>query len=151
MTAITLVPSTAKHWNDAPVWDVFVDGVLVGHVEKGTATREDRTPGRVYVNSRWEVTAWYAAQPGRMAEYRYDHKTRVDAVADLLGYDFVGDRYAAARAAKVVRATVTPAPATDAADTALCPVCDTTKPVRQFPTKSGQPGVRDLRKCRACR
>ncbi len=36
-------------------------------------------------------------------------------------------------------------------DTANCPVCNQSKPLNKFPTKAGQPGVRDLRKCRSCR
>lgn len=145
---VTLTPGQPDYLGN-PTWDVHADGVLVGNVYAGEATREDRTPGRMYVNSRWTVKAWYATPANETRftrSYSIDYRSRVDAVGSLIGFD-----YDAARAAKIVRVAATPAPATDAAETHLCPVCDTAKAASKFPTKSGQPGVRNFAKCRACR
>lgn len=41
-------------------YNVFKDGVLLGVVEQDKATMERQTPGRRYVDARWESVRWYA-------------------------------------------------------------------------------------------
>lgn len=40
-------------------WRIELDGEVLGFVEYRMATREQRTPGRMYVNSRWRTPAWF--------------------------------------------------------------------------------------------
>lgn len=45
------------------VWHVVVDGEVIGSIAYVMLTRELRTPGRMYVNARWESPGWkYAAK-----------------------------------------------------------------------------------------
>lgn len=40
------------------VWDVLIDGEVVGEVRFDMRTRETKSYGRTYVNSRWESPGW---------------------------------------------------------------------------------------------
>lgn len=39
-------------------WDVFLDDEKIGSIRYHMLTRERKTPGRMYVNSRWESPGW---------------------------------------------------------------------------------------------
>ncbi len=45
-------------------WDVYLDDVKIGSIVYRLMTREQRTPGRRYVNSRWESPGWEAITVG---------------------------------------------------------------------------------------
>ncbi|HEX8321603.1 hypothetical protein [Longimicrobium sp.] len=47
-----------------PRYQVRLDGETIGTVERALLTRERRTPGRRYVNSRWESPGWRYARTG---------------------------------------------------------------------------------------
>lgn len=40
------------------VYEVTLDGAVFGYVGYAMRTREHRTPGRRYVNSRWQSPGW---------------------------------------------------------------------------------------------
>lgn len=40
------------------LWVVEIDGQIIGHIRYRLLTREQRTPGRRYVNSRWQSPGW---------------------------------------------------------------------------------------------
>lgn len=44
------------------VWEVRDDGRLIGYVKYDMITRERRTPGRTYVNARWESPGWLRSE-----------------------------------------------------------------------------------------
>lgn len=44
-------------------FDVYLLGTFIGKVRRSMATRERRTPGRTYVNARWQSPAWQRARP----------------------------------------------------------------------------------------
>lgn len=55
----------------------------IGEVGRRMATFEQRTPGRMYVNSRWTAPRWYYEQP----DHRYvraHYETRKAALIDLI-------------------------------------------------------------------
>lgn len=39
-------------------WEVSIDGEVIGYVVYRMLTREQRTPGRRYVNRRWQSPGW---------------------------------------------------------------------------------------------
>lgn len=45
-------------------WSVHIDGVLIGHIRYEMLTREQKTPGRTYVNSRWHSPGWQYRSTG---------------------------------------------------------------------------------------
>lgn len=47
------------------VWDVIFGGEVIGHIEYRMFTRERRTPGKRYVNARWEVPGWEVRAVGQ--------------------------------------------------------------------------------------
>lgn len=63
------------------------DGALIGVVYQDMQTFERKTPGRTYVNSRWQSPRWFQ----HLGDDRYgsgrrvDHETRKWALEDLLG------------------------------------------------------------------
>lgn len=69
-------------------YDVFApDGDLIGVVYQDMHTFERRTPGRVYVNSRWQSPRWFQYLGTDRYGYghrRLDHETRKWALEDLL-------------------------------------------------------------------
>jgi hypothetical protein len=54
-------------------WRVEVDGVHVGDISYDMVTRERRTPGRTYVNARWESPGWRHRDPGDFARWFEGH------------------------------------------------------------------------------
>lgn len=50
--------SAKKQITIGKVWDVLLDDEVIGQIEYRMFTRENRTPGRMYVNSRWESPGW---------------------------------------------------------------------------------------------
>ncbi len=46
-------------------YDVLLDGEPIGQVERAMLTREQRTPGRRYVNARWSSPGWRYRGPSR--------------------------------------------------------------------------------------
>jgi len=49
-----------------PRYEVLLDGEVIGEVEREMMTRETRTAGRRYVNSRWRSPGWtYRGANGR--------------------------------------------------------------------------------------
>ena len=83
-----------------PTYDVLLDGEKVGVVKRAMVTRETRSKGRRYVNSRWTSPGWVP-----MNRYWNDQPTRHKVVA--LALEQAGVDYRAAevlaRAAKVIR------------------------------------------------
>jgi hypothetical protein len=65
-------------------YDVILDGIIIGSVCERMVTFESRTPGRVYVNYRWESPRWFAEQLGENSRYRGGSETRKGAVEGLL-------------------------------------------------------------------
>jgi hypothetical protein len=69
-------------------YDVFieVDGrrVCIGGVKRELATFEQRTPGRVYVNKRWESPRWYPYVLGHTGRRPFYCETRKEAAERLL-------------------------------------------------------------------
>lgn len=39
-------------------WEVILDGEVIGWIQYRLLTREQRTPGRMYVNRRWQTPGW---------------------------------------------------------------------------------------------
>jgi hypothetical protein len=72
-------------------YEVRVDGKRIGVVYQSEATFERRTPGRVYVNSRWTNVRWfYQLDPNPAYKMKYgerrstDQETRKGALERLL-------------------------------------------------------------------
>lgn len=63
---------------------VIEHGRNVGIVWERTETLERKTRGKRYVNARWTgaKTVWHAG------DGRFPYRTRMDAIARLLGYDY---------------------------------------------------------------
>jgi len=51
-------------------WEVRVDDKVIGEVEYRMETHENRTPGRVYVNYRWESPAYFYSTREDSHRYR---------------------------------------------------------------------------------
>ena len=86
-------------------YEVRLDGTPIGGVARQMITRERRTPGRRYVNARWQSPGWtYSKRSGRYAG-GFQCSGRRDGVERLLGDAGVGwsDRDRLAKAAKVAR------------------------------------------------
>lgn len=45
------------------VWEVILLGEVIGHIRYAMITRERRTPGRRYVNARWQSPGWEYKTP----------------------------------------------------------------------------------------
>ena len=83
-----------------PRHEVLLDGMKIGEVERAMMTRETRTAGRVYVNSRWESPGWEYRSVGRFGST--ECYSRIDGVERLLreqGYRWPEDE----RLAKTAR------------------------------------------------
>jgi hypothetical protein len=62
-------------------YDVIVDGIVVGMIEYRMFTRETRTAGRMYVNSRWESPAWgFATGENTFIGRQMEAPTKAEAV-----------------------------------------------------------------------
>lgn len=60
------------------------DGNLIGKVAQAVVTRESRTPGRRYVNARWNSVAWKYQTGTDYMPSRTEQTTRKDALVSLL-------------------------------------------------------------------
>lgn len=68
------------------------DDTPLGVVAEELATFEQRTPGRVYVNYRWQSPRWYFYQNAdRTGRCKYPRETRKAAIEDLLYRVNLGD------------------------------------------------------------
>jgi hypothetical protein len=61
------------------IWEVTIDGEVIGYVHYRLLTREQRTPGKRYVNSRWQSPGWTrsATKYGRSIE-AYSKKDAIE-------------------------------------------------------------------------
>lgn len=66
-------------------YHVLLDGVVIGEVYQDRTTFERKTPGRVYVNARWENVRWHARRSPVGRSYYTYYETRLDAVLSLVG------------------------------------------------------------------
>lgn len=84
-------------------FDVLMDGQKIGEVERAMLPREQRTPGRVYVNARWTSPGWqYRELTGRALEC-YSRRDGIERlVRQQPGMDW-RQAEAAAKAARVER------------------------------------------------
>lgn len=57
-------------------YDIILDGVVIGTVRERLVTMESRSPGRMYVNYRWESPRWFAERLGQNPRYRGGSETR---------------------------------------------------------------------------
>lgn len=57
-------------------YDIVLDGVVIGTVRERLVTMESRSPGRMYVNYRWNSPRWFAERLGQHARYRGGGETR---------------------------------------------------------------------------
>lgn len=72
-------------------WTVTLDGVVIGRITYSMITRERKTPGRRYVNSRWESPGWRAYLPSAGAYgYGRESYSRADAVRHLVFLHGIG-------------------------------------------------------------
>lgn len=60
------------------------DGSIIGTVAQEMATFERRTPGRRYVNARWQSPRWFYYVAGQVWRSRMAYTTRKDAVGALV-------------------------------------------------------------------
>lgn len=60
------------------------EGNLIGRVSLDMATFEQRTPGRMYVNSRWQSPRWFYSVGDRFSRSRIFYGTRKEAITALL-------------------------------------------------------------------
>ena len=66
------------------VYELSYEGEVIGYAQRRLVTREQRTPGRRYVNRRWESPAWLACDgPGRY-ERGFEKSSRKDVAYSLL-------------------------------------------------------------------
>lgn len=57
-------------------YDIVLDGVVIGTVRERLVTMESRSPGRMYVNYRWNSVRWFAERLGQNARFRGGSETR---------------------------------------------------------------------------
>lgn len=73
------------------VYELSYEGEVIGYAQRRLVTREQRTPGRRYVNRRWESPAWLACDgPGRY-ERGFEKLSRKDVAYSLL-FDHLRDQ-----------------------------------------------------------
>lgn len=65
-------------------YSVTLDGQVIGYVEYRMATRETKSEGRRYVNSRWSSPGWYACRTEFGRGYESPDYTRQGAVSYLI-------------------------------------------------------------------
>lgn len=56
------------------IWLVLYDGEVIGAILYSLHTREQRTPGRTYVNRRWQSPGWSMVK-GEKAKNATEHST----------------------------------------------------------------------------
>lgn len=66
-----------------PAYDVYLDGVPIGSVARAKVTREQRTPGRRYVNARWQGVAWRISGIDALSRSREVY-SRTDGIRSLI-------------------------------------------------------------------
>lgn len=64
-------------------WDVLLDGEKIGTIEYTMITREQRTPGKRYVNKRWRSPGWRTHRAGEGA-YRHESDTKARGIQRLV-------------------------------------------------------------------
>lgn len=57
-------------------YDIIHDDVVIGTVRERLVTMENQTPGRMYVNYRWQSPRWFAERLGQNPRYRGGSETR---------------------------------------------------------------------------
>ncbi|AXQ68813.1 hypothetical protein HOU00_gp312 [Caulobacter phage CcrPW] len=57
-------------------YDIIHDGVVIGTVRERLVTFENRSPGKMYVNYRWQNPRWFAERLGQNPRYRGGSETR---------------------------------------------------------------------------
>lgn len=57
-------------------YEIVADGVVVGTVQERLVTFENRAPGQMYVNYRWQSPRWFAERLGETRRHGF-HDTRV--------------------------------------------------------------------------
>ena len=70
---------------DLPAWDVVLDGEVIGRVRKAMITRERRSPGKRYVNARWQSPGWRYYRPGMVSSNGLECQSRTHGVERILG------------------------------------------------------------------
>jgi hypothetical protein len=65
-------------------WRVEVDGVHVGDVRYALITRERRTPGKRYVNARWQSPGWQYRGAGGHYGHWFEGYTKKECVERLV-------------------------------------------------------------------
>lgn len=83
-----------------PSYRLLVDGEVVGTVERAMLTRERRTPGRRYVNARWQSPGWRYRRGIGWAR-GFECSSRRDGVEQLLRDSGLAGAAAVALAASV--------------------------------------------------
>lgn len=78
---LTLVKSTKG--TELVGYDIMLDGVLVGRVMRVMMTREQRTPGKRYVNRRWQSPGWTFTL-GSSFSGGWEQSTRGEAIGRVL-------------------------------------------------------------------
>jgi hypothetical protein len=82
VTAV-LRPLPADDLHPFGTYRVEVDGVVIGYVYRQQFTRERRTPGRRYVNRRWQSPGWtFTVREGEFG--RWEVSNRAEGVRRLL-------------------------------------------------------------------
>ena len=71
-------------------WDVFLGDELIGRIEHRMFTRETRSKGKRYVNSRWQSPGWAYIVPGSWRGI--EAYTRKDAIRSLVDHHERRDR-----------------------------------------------------------
>lgn len=76
------------------IWHVYYDGEVIGAIRYALMTREQRTPGRTYVNSRWQSPGWQAiyGEKAKNATTEYatgfhrarEHYSKKDAIESIV-------------------------------------------------------------------
>jgi hypothetical protein len=59
---------------------------VLGYIEYKMATREQRTPGKMYVNRRWQSPAWFDRANDGSANYwrSYESTSKTQAIRNIL-------------------------------------------------------------------
>ncbi|WNM68257.1 hypothetical protein SEA_JDAWG_49 [Microbacterium phage JDawG] len=65
-------------------WDVLLGDEVIGTIEYRMFTREDRTPGRMYVNSRWESPGWGYTEGARHTGRQWEARSKKDALERIV-------------------------------------------------------------------
>lgn len=65
-------------------WDVLLGDEVIGTLEYRMFTREDRTPGRMYVNSRWESPGWGYTEGARHTGPQWEARSKKDALERIV-------------------------------------------------------------------